>query len=334
MNRLTHPVRSAELVAQGLVSRPDAIAEIREIIGDPRSGPNACAYRITVAGGVSVEVLPERGLDLGSLWFANYPIAWRSPLDVRGANVDPAGEGWIGRFGGGMLVTCGLDNIGPARDKMGVHGSHHGTAAADVAIRRTADAGITIEGVIDSARVFGRQVYLYRRIVIAADHGEIDVSDRIVNEGTMPAAVPILYHLNFGAPFLMPAAQIEVAADRHTPREDLSAGFPWMTFPEPTTDMVEAVWEHTQLIADDKANARATVRSDALGLNATITWNARALPRCLEWLYPTVKGWALGIEPANAPIFGPDRSAPDAGAPVLQPGQHQETGFTLKLSPD
>jgi hypothetical protein len=302
------------------------------MIDDPRSGPNGRAYRITVAGGVSVEVLPERGLDLGSLWFANYPVAWRSPLEIRGANADPAGEGWIGRFGGGMLVTCGLDNIGPAREGMGLHGSHHSTAAVDLSVRRTADAGVTIEGIVDSAKVFGRQVYLYRRIAVAADHGELNVSDRVVNEGTTPAAVPILYHLNFGAPFLTPSAQIEVAADRHTPREEISTRFDWTTYPEPTTDVVEAVWEHTQLVADENGNARARVRSDALGLTATITWNARALPRCLEWLYPTVKGWALGIEPANAPIFGSERTAPNAGAPVLQPGHEQETGFTLTLS--
>jgi hypothetical protein len=325
-------MRSRDLLAQGLVSRPDAVAEIREIIGDPRSGRNAVGYRITVAGGVSVEVLPERGLDLGSLWFANYPIAWRSPLEIRGAHADPAGEGWIGRFGGGMLVTCGLDNIGPAREGMGLHGSHHGTAAVDVAVRRTAEGGVTIEGAVDSAKVFGRQVYLYRRIDVAPDHGEVSVSDRVVNEGTTPAAVPILYHLNFGAPFLMPAAQIEVAADRHTPREDTSERFGWTSYPQPTTEVVEAVWEHTRLVAGEDESARAGVRSDALGLTATITWNARALPRCLEWLYPTVKGWALGIEPANAPIFGPERSAPNAGAPVLEPGDEQETGFTLSLS--
>ncbi|MGZ4391857.1 MAG: DUF4432 family protein [Gaiellaceae bacterium] len=325
-------MRSADLLAQGLVSRPDAIAEIRRIVDDPRSGPNGRAYRITVAGGVSVEVLPDRGLDLGSLWFANYPIAWRSPLEVRGAHIDPAGEGWIGRFGGGMLVTCGLDNIGPGREGMGLHGSHHSTVAADVAVRRTAAGGVVVEGVVDSAKVFGRQVYLHRRITVVPDHAELNVSDRVVNEGTTPAAVPILYHLNFGAPFLMPGAQIEMSADRHIAREDTSARFDWTSYPRPTTEVVEAVWEHTQLIADEDGNARARVRSDPLGLTAKVTWNAGALPRCLEWLYPTMKGWALGIEPANAPIFGPDRSGPNAGAPVLEPGQQQETGFTLTLS--
>jgi hypothetical protein len=329
---LPRAIRSADLLAQGLVSRPDAIAEIRELVGDPRSGPNARAYRLTLAGGLSLEVLPERGLDLGSLWFANYPIAWRSPLGMRGAHADPAAEGWIGSFGGGMLVTCGLDNIGPAREGMGLHGSHHATAAVDVAVCRTAAGGVTLEGVVDSAKVFGRQVYLHRRIDVAPDEGELSVSDRVVNEGTTPAAAPILYHLNFGAPFLMPASEIEVAAARHTPREDTSARFDWRTYPEPSTDVVEAVWEHSRLVADENGNARARVRSETLGLVATITWKAAALPRCLEWLYPAVKGWALGIEPANAPIFGPERSAPHAGAPVLEPGHEQETGFTLRLS--
>jgi hypothetical protein len=130
----------------------------------------------------------------------------------------------------------------------------------------------------------------------------------------------------------MPGAQIEMNADHHTAREDTSSRFGWASYPQPTTEVVEAVWEHTQLIADENGSARARARSNTLGLTAEVTWNAAALPRCLEWFYPTVKGWALGIEPANAPIFGPDRSRPNASAPVLEPGQQQETGFTLTLS--
>lgn len=40
---------------------------------------------------------------------------------------------------------------------------------------------------------------------------------------------------------------------------------------------------------------------------------------------------AVGIEPTNAPLFGPDRSGPHAGAPVLEPGETRTAGVTLTL---
>jgi len=41
----------------------------------------------------------------------------------------------------------------------------------------------------------------------------------------------------------------------------------------------------------------------------------------------------LGIEPTNAPLFGPDREGAGAGAPVLEPGEQLLTGFTLSFRP-
>lgn len=325
-------VRADELLARGLVAQTDTVAEVREMVGDPRSGNGARGYRVTVAGGVGVEVLPECGLDLGALWYDNQPIAWRSALGPRGPETAPIGQGWLGRFSGGLLVTCGLDNIGPARDGLGLHGSHHLTPATDVTVTRAADAGIVIEGVVDSAAVYGRQVRLYRRIEIAAGRPEIIVRDRAVNEGVSPAAVPVLYHVNLGAPLVMPGTRIRVGAKRRTTRDEASAAIPWDTYPQPADTIVEAVWEHSDLERDPAGVAAAHVDSEALGLTATLTWDAQALPRFVEWLYPTRKGWVLGVEPTNAPIFGPERDTPHAGAPVLAPGEEQHTGFTFSLT--
>ena len=325
--------RATELIDQGLVSRPDAVVEIRETIGDPRSGVGGRAYHIALSGGLTFEVLPDRGLDIGSLWHRGYPVAWRSALAATGPEADPAGRGWIGRFGGGMLVTCGLDNIGPAQGGFGLHGSHHATRASDVVVRRTPAAGVLIAGTVDSAAVFGRQVYLHREIEASADRASLTVRDRIVNDGTTTEPVALLYHLNFGAPFLMPGTRVEIPAGRHLAREQVPGCPSWQVFPEPTTRVEEAVWEHTDLVTDQTDTANAVVCSAALAVTATISWNARALPRCVQWTYPSRRGWALGIEPANAPIFGPDRAGANAGAPLLEPGQSLESGFTLDLTP-
>lgn len=331
MSAQTSGFPAARLVAAGLVARPDTVAEIRETVGDPHSGPGGRAYRVTMAGGLSVEVLPERGLDLGSLWYAGQPIAWRSALGPRGAGADPAGVGWIGRFTGGILATCGLDNIGPARDGLDLHGSHHGTPAEDVVLTRT-DAGVQVSGTIDSSGVFGRRVEVRRRILVHADTPAVSVRDVVTNLGTTPAATPLLYHLNFGAPLVMPGTRIEIDARLSAVRDIASADFDWHAFPEPTTDVLEHVVEHRGLRAGEDGVIEAVVRSAAVPVTATIRWRPEELPRCFQWVYPTRGGWALGIEPANSPLFGPDRFGPDAGAPVLQPGESRQSGIVLELS--
>ena len=319
------------LLAQGLVARADAIAEIREEVGDPRSGPGGRAWRVTMLGGVSVEILPERGLDLGSLWFDNVPYAWRSALGPRGAARDPRGEGWIGRFGGGALATCGIDNIGPARDGLGLHGSHHLTPAEDVAIVREPAGDVRVTGVIDSSSVFGRRVEVHREVRIRLGVPRVEVTDRIVNSGTVPVPIPVLYHVNLGAPLVLPGTRVEVRASRHEPRDPAAAAVPWESYPVPTEDVGEAVWEHTGLENDDAGVARVRVAAPD-GRVATVEWRVAEQPRCVQWIYPTRGGWVLGIEPTNAPLFGPDRTGPAAGAPMLEPGLTATTGVTLDLS--
>jgi hypothetical protein len=40
----------------------------------------------------------------------------------------------------------------------------------------------------------------------------------------------------------------------------------------------------------------------------------------------------LGIEPASAPIFGPERDAEGAGMRVLAPGESINTSLTVRFS--
>lgn len=289
------------------------------------SGPGGRSHRVSLAGGLAFEVLRERGLDIGALWYRGFPVAWRSPLRAAGPDTS-AGAGWIGRFTGGMLATCGLENIGRAREMFGQHGTHHQTRAVDVVVRRTSEPpGVLISGIVASASVFGRQVALHREITSHAGRAALTVRDTIVNEGITAEPVSLLYHLNFGAPFLAPDTRVHSSAERHTPRDDETD---WQVFPKPVDTVGETVWEHTDFPGEQ---ASTVVYSPATAAYATVTWDPAVLPRCFQWIYPSRRGWALAVEPAGAPLFGPDRELPHAGAPVLAPGEKIETGFTLEL---
>lgn len=320
-----------DLLAAGYVGSLDTVVQIRELVGDPHGGAGARAYALTLAGGLSFEVLRERGLDIGACWYDGQPIAWRSPLGSPG--LAPTPSDWLGRFGGGLLVTCGLDNVGAPRGRYGQHGSHHDTRAHDVAVQRVTDEdgtpGVQVTGTIDSVEVFGRRVRVYREILALADDPAIRITDRILNEGAWPAPVALLYHLNFGAPLVLPGTRIQIDAAEHDLREPTDVADDWTTYPKPIDHLSEAVWRHTGL---DTRNGIATARvTSPEGLTATVSWRSAELPDLVEWTFPSRNSWALGIEPCNAPLWGPAREAEGAGIPVLAPGEGLTTSVTVRV---
>lgn len=317
-------VRAAELLQTGQITRLDALAEVRDSVDT--SGTRVIDVRL--AGGLSFEVLPERGLDIGSVWYLGSPVSWRSALPSAEGNSDDPTKGFLSRFKGGMLVTCGLENIGAAHEGHPMHGSYHRTSAAEVSYRRDVvgdDIVVTVSGLTGSMELFGRRVTVERRIVSRTGTPQLEVLDRIHNEGLQRSPIALLYHLNFGAPFLDEGTRVEVDASDVRPQFDTVNISDAAAFPAPAESLAESVFEHVA------PRGRVTVLPRHGG-HATVDWNVATLPRLFQWVWPARGGWALGIEPSNSPLFGGERDLPNAGAPLLEPGTTLETGFCLTLS--
>lgn len=317
-------IRARELLSAGHVTRLDALAEIR----DTTDHNGVRVIDVRLAGGLSFEVLPQRGLDIGSLWHHGSPVSWRSALPSAQCDLPSPGAGFLSRFKGGMLVTCGLDNVGPERDGHPLHGTHTHTTASDVRYTRELvgeDIVVTVTGLIASMELFGRRLTVERRIVARTGIPRLEVIDHICNEGPQPAPVALLYHVNFGAPFLDEGTRVEVEAAEIRPRDEGMAADSAARFPASISSLDEAVFEHVL------PGGRVTVRPQHGGV-ATVDWKVATLPRLFQWVWPAAGGWALGIEPSNSPLFGDDRNLPYAGAPVLEPGESLETGFSLDFS--
>jgi hypothetical protein len=329
---MTSEQGSGGLVHEGLISRIDALAPVREFV-DPRQGR---MIDVRLAGGLSFEVLADRGLDLGAVWWAGQPVAWRSPQPLGQVYPNGAEEPWLTRWSGGMLTTCGPDNIGPARDGYGLHGSHHGTPARDVAWHREIRGEhvvVVVWGTMDNVETFGRRVTIHREIEASTDHASIEVRDSIRNDGFTPVPVPILYHVNFGAPFLEPGGRIDIASARTAARDEQPGVPDHRRMPPVAESMAEAVFEHVG-VASTSGRSNAVVHSSVLHARATLSWTSTSLPRLFQWVWPARGGWALGIEPANAPLFGPDRERPHAGAPIVEPGASVDTGVRIEFARD
>ncbi len=314
---------AAALLSQGLVSRPGHLAVVEDTIGV--TGSRGRVLRARVLDGMDVEILCDRGLDLGAVWFNGRPLSWASPIRDGSRLPTAIGREWLTRFNGGLVTTCGLENVGPATPHDGMHGSHSNQLAHDVTWRtEVTDDGprIVVTGTIDSAHLFGRRVYVYRTITL---HAPIDgqpyvsVTDVVRNEGTMPARAALLYHVNFGAPTVMPGTRVLIESSGVTSREPCESVPSERELPVPTSQMTEAVFEYTGVPVHGSLST-AVIRTPEMARDVELTWSADTLPRLFQWVFPTRGGWALALEPGNSPMWGPDRVGEGHGAPLLAPG--------------
>lgn len=324
---------AAQLWAGGFVARTEALASVSD--GAGRSGG---VLRARVAGGLDLEVLPDRGFDIGAACYSGWPLAWVSPVaDARPLDV-PAGDAWLARFAGGLLTTCGPENIGPPTGRAGLHGSHSHRPGRPVELRSGVRDGrpfVLLAGTVDYAAVLGPTARLDRVIESTVDErgrAVLRVADEIVNEGPDPFPAAVLYHVNLGAPLVRPGTAIRWPGTRRTEREPCPAVPDPSTMPEPTDQLTESVVAHTGPRVDPDGRVRVHVIAPD-GLTVEVAWTADTLPYSYQWTVPTRRRWALGIEPASAPLFGPDRAAADAGIPAVPMGTVRRHELTLTVTP-
>ena len=271
------------------------------------------AIDIRVYRGIDLRIHPRRGLDIGAAWFGGLNLAW----------ISPAGEGgtesadWMGAWGGGLLTTCGLDNVGAASEGIGLHGGYTFLPARDVEVERS-PSEVVCRGTVDDPR--GLRVD--RAIATSIGHGRVELVDTTRNVGAAPLPAPLLYHVNLGWPLWDAGARIETDAREVVPRDADSAPHDWRPAPEPET-VPERVWEHVG------ATSAALVNDD-LCIRVEIESN---LPRLWQWVAPTPHFYALALEPANCSVLGRAHDRVAGRLPELEPGEERVTRIVIRTVP-
>lgn len=306
-----------------------AVADIRLVTLE--DGPSR-GQRILIARngtGVAFEVAVDRGFDISSLSLGGVNIGWHSPIQLRYPASDPGSEdgwGFLRNFDG-FMVTCGLDHISRPREVDVGHYRHphlksirmplHGRIATEKA-RLTgygvnADTGeIFCEGVVRQASVFGETLELRRRITLPAFGGVLCVEDVVTNRSFRPTHHAILYHLNFGYPFL--DGNLEVSG-----LPDLLLARMLVDPPSPADQYGERVD-----VVDSAETAEADpvmFRNPELQISIGLTYSRDHLTKLAVWRAYQSGVFALGVEP---------RTDMAENLAVLQPGEVRR--YSLKLA--
>jgi len=243
-----------------------------------------------VHGDLSVDVLPTRGLDLGAARLRGERFSWESPL----GHVPWRGE-LLDSFGGGLMFTCGLGNVGVPSEGEPQHGRYTSLSAHAVEAEMNAVRG----------RVVDEPLELTREITVA--DGTVRVTDVVRNLGNALEPAPLLYHVN------LLWDTVTTDAREVIPRDDDARAGDWRELGPPGP---ERVYEHVGApgATVGYGNIRVGVRS--------------SLPRLWQWIDPSYR--VLGIEPANCSVLGRAHDRAEGRLPVLAPGEARTT--TLEIS--
>jgi len=330
---MTDPMLVEDYVRAGKVANLDQLAGATSstVVGGPAGGCRALDLR--AAGGIDVRLLPDRGFDIGQAWFRGVPLAWISGVGESAPLRELAGEEWREAFGGGLVTTCGLRNVGSPSEGHGLHGRFSHLRASDVRVDRDVAEGVlvlTARAVIDEIDEGGAHLRVKRTVRTRTGRGRLELTDDTVNLGAAPEPAPILYHVNLGVPLFDQGARLEVDSLEVLPRDaDAERGLAsWMEPGAPEDGASEMVFEH-RVRPDESGWGRAALANGSAGLRLVIRWRQAELPRFHQWLHRGRGMYVVGLEPANCSVLGRAADRAKGDLPVLEPGERRTTEIRI-----
>lgn len=257
--------------------------------------------------GLRFTLWPDRGLDIGEVWFNDKPIAWLHPGLGGPQYYEPEGNGWLRTFGGGLMTTCGLTHFGSPEDYEGQHHGLHGRAAHLPAENLRIWQGwqgeeylLKVEAETRQTVLFGENLVLQRSIETKLGSSTLIIRDKVTNFGSRPTFLGLLYHCNLGFPLVSPESRLVFDDLAVKPRTDFAKmGLAEHTlFSNPIPDCEEQVYFHTPR-TDDKGFARAVLINPALDIGFELYWDAKTLPVLTQWKLMGAGEYVCGLEPAT-----------------------------------
>ncbi len=281
-------------------------------------------------GALAFSILPTRGM---GLWRGQYhrlgaplgdvlPLGWRSP--VRGPVhpklvnlMDRGGLGWLDGFDE-WIVRCGLHSNGPpghdpaSGQFLPLHGRIANQPAHYVEVQ--VELGeldpphqLRIIGQVDEATLFFANLQLTTTISSTPGSNRLVIRDEIQNRASKPAELQVLYHCQFGPPFLGEGSRVRAPIREVLPRNARAAeGIDrYDIYTGPVCGYVEQVYFY-HLLTDQQDRTLALLHDDRREKGVALRFNKTELPHFIVWKNTAAEadGYVTGLEPAtNLPNF-------------------------------
>lgn len=293
-------------------------------------GRNMRAIDVNSGSGLNYTVLPDRGMDISLASFRGINLVYLSCTgESHPAFYEPEDSGWLRTFTGGLLTTCGLTYLGPPvkdRDEeLGLHGRYSTIPArqvADLSQWNEDEYHIKLRGIVEEGALFGSKIRLEREITTTMGQNRIRIADTITNFGYTESPYTILYHMNFGYPFLSEESELLIDPVETIPRDEHSASGTgsFSRFSQPRAGFAEQVYFH-RIRPDENGTASVSLINKKFGIGLTIDFTATSLPWFTQWKMMGPGEYVLGLEPGNVPVRNRKVLREEGLLPYLQPGE-------------
>ena len=272
-------------------------------------------------GAMSFAIVPTRGMGIWQGMFKGGRIGWDSPV------VDPVhpkfvhladrgGLGWLAGFNE-WIVRCGLESNGaPCTDvvpnnmgqlapiALNLHGRIANIPAHYVEVRVIPGPKpeLCVTGIVDESMLFCPQLRLSTNITTVIGSNAMKITDEVTNLKATSSELELLYHCNFGQPFLDKGARLLIPASETAPRdaravEDIDS---WQEYKGPTAGYVEQCYWHVP-IADGAGWTVAMLENAARNKGVAVRFNLNQMPCFTQWKNTgsVSDGYVTGLEPGT-----------------------------------
>ena len=268
--------------------------------------------------GLFLTLLPDRCMDIYQLKYKGINYSYISPTGVvHPSYYDNRGIEFLRNFFAGFLTTCGLaticagseDVVGVSKEleSLGLHGRISNTPADNFNVtvdykdeKTGGEPEILVTAVMTEARLFGDKYTLTREIKIFTDKNAFEINDTVKNIGFGKSPHMILYHLNYGYPFLTENIEIDLPSTEVTPVTEYAAKdlAVWNKFPKPQHGIEEQCYYH-KLKKDNRGYSYYSLFNPELKTGIKVEYDAAPLNYFIQWKMPGECDYVLGLEPGN-----------------------------------
>lgn len=321
---------------------------------------------VTIDNGVlKIVVVPTRGMSVlrvsksarpGAPADAELVLGWNSPVKEvvhpQFINLQSRGGlGWLEGFNEWM-VRCGLESAGhPGKDEfinnvgdkvdmdLSLHGKIGNLPASKVTVSvdREPPFRIRLAGTVNERMFYGPKLELITEISTTPGATTFRIRDQLLNHGAGDQEYQLIYHTNFGPPFLEKGARTVVAAEKIEPMNGHAAKSieSFSVYEAPTPGFVEQVYLiHPKSDATGKSQALLTNAAGNRGVS--VAWQTSELPYFTIWknTAATADGYVTGLEPGTGFPFNRNVERKFGRVPTLGAGQSRTFQLDYSLHED
>lgn len=331
------------------ISNHHQLGGIETSVLDNGKGKGTRIAWVNTGSGFRYKVVLDRCMDIADAFFGKHNLAWISHAGtVASPNRAGYGREWLDKFGGGLLTTCGLSNVGPAEDTdngpVGFHGDITFEPAEIISIIQPNlsddEPFMSITGLVKETSSFGKHLEMKRTISSVLGEASLTIRDEITNKSNSPLPLMLMYHCNFGYPLVDAGARL-CWDGKWRPRSDsLSDTYifnntnDFKKCREPLDATEEFNGEACAFIspaADSAGVCRASIINEKINVAVELLFDKQELPYLTNWQHYKRGEYVIGLEPGTNPPMGQSSAKAENELVYLEPNETKRFNLEIVL---